>query len=1241
MKNLGTQVKRIALSILMGALLCGRLGAETLAELQARYPDADYVMRNLVEETTYQADGKFVTTVDQSYQILTEKGRKDVQILQIPYSKRYSLLTIERVEIENTAGEVRPVDFQKTLSDMTDNSDAASNIYDPLDRIVTIQLPKLAIGETVRSVYRIDTIKTRVPNQFYDLTTMETSAPILSKTYRILAPKEKPLVHLAVRNPIGNVTSNITTRADGRIVYEWQAKNSPQLIPEPLMDDSYCGEGQFVIVSTVRNWEEISRWYDALCAPHLAKTVPEMEKAVSELDWDMEKIFNAVASGIRYMGLTLEDDSPGYAPHDAGLTWQRGYGVCRDKAALLVALLRLADFEAYPVLISVGRKMDPEIPLPYFNHAIVAVKKGEEVILMDPTNETGSGLLPSYLHNAQYLIATPQGETLKRVPDQSPSKNGVQIGMAGTVSDEGTLTGKMTVQFRGLANEVYRNLFMRLLPKERKKFLQRRLSADEPRMEILNLELNQKEMELDFFEDLAMAVEFRFPEAVKIYGDRYLVTLPNLMKVFGFFQRVYEDYFSQPSRRFEMHFAALEESEGMYIKMPEKYQQALSLPKAVQFTGVVEYNDETSLEEGFLARERRFRINRSRLSPADYDELRRAIGRMEDQSRQIISLKRSPTDTLKGPRGEDVDRLIEDWQIDLTSLSPTSWRKVTKKTWRPYSYRAQRQDSELKFRFHPGVGYVTVRRAEVLTQKGEKYTVGPDEMNLMDVDASGEPRYPSAKQLVVNLPSVGPGCLISTEVEEVVTNSPTALHFLKAFDDADHVQHLKVTLDGEIVREGWGIPQLPPRDDDEPHPILWRDCVAISTGEGFDVYGQRLEKFTQVEPYSLENISDLDLGDTQGLARVEKIRQWFARSIRLVAPELVNAPLGVNGVSPEVVLKERYATRLDYIRTLAAVLKGQGFDVEILFAANDAMDSLLYYDVMVQDYKQQAYFNQPVCRVRFPGEEPQEERERVIGTEGEWFLPSDDVWGGSTYLMPSTGRVSQFPKRVSPREEKDVTLVVDANGSVTGEVTTRFYGRNAGTPRREFHEQTPIERQRDFQERVSTFSNRATPVGEFAVREHEGALETQYHFVAPNYAQIQGDTLSLNFAFEPSLPSTIADPNRLMPYSLSARDKRCSVELVFPAGYSILTMPQTQLVVADDLKGLEISQKVAWLREPDGRLRLRIERACTLEREAVYFPALFAALRKARAAFEDQSQFRIVLEKLTDKEELTQSPTNE
>ena len=58
----------------------------------------------------------------------------------------------------------------------------------------------------------------------------------------------------------------------------------------------------------------------------------------------------------------------------SAMTFAKKYGVCRDKAALLVSMLRTAGLNAYPVLVNVGTKKDEEVPDPVFNHAIVGVE---------------------------------------------------------------------------------------------------------------------------------------------------------------------------------------------------------------------------------------------------------------------------------------------------------------------------------------------------------------------------------------------------------------------------------------------------------------------------------------------------------------------------------------------------------------------------------------------------------------------------------------------------------------------------------------------------------------------------------------------------------------------------------------------------------------------------------------------------------------------------------------------------
>jgi transglutaminase-like putative cysteine protease len=60
-------------------------------------------------------------------------------------------------------------------------------------------------------------------------------------------------------------------------------------------------------------------------------------------------------------------------------------GVCKDKAGMLITLLRAAGFEAYPAMTMAGSRID-YIPADQFNHCVTVVKSRRDgkYHLLDP-----------------------------------------------------------------------------------------------------------------------------------------------------------------------------------------------------------------------------------------------------------------------------------------------------------------------------------------------------------------------------------------------------------------------------------------------------------------------------------------------------------------------------------------------------------------------------------------------------------------------------------------------------------------------------------------------------------------------------------------------------------------------------------------------------------------------------------------------------------------------------------------
>jgi transglutaminase-like putative cysteine protease len=130
------------------------------------------------------------------------------------------------------------------------------------------------------------------------------------------------------------------------------------------------------------------------------------------------------------------------------ITFDKKYGVCRDKAALLVSLLRTAGFNAYPVLINVGTKLDAAVPDPYFNHAIAAVElKQGEYVLMDPTDENTRDLLPSGDCDRSYLVCRAEGDNLRTSPVPPVDEHLMRVQTTGVLSTGGRLEAKSELSY--------------------------------------------------------------------------------------------------------------------------------------------------------------------------------------------------------------------------------------------------------------------------------------------------------------------------------------------------------------------------------------------------------------------------------------------------------------------------------------------------------------------------------------------------------------------------------------------------------------------------------------------------------------------------------------------------------------------------------------------------------------------------------------------------------------------------
>ena len=1131
-----------------------------------KYPDADAVLVDALEETRYRPDGTYVSEDYNTVKILTEKGRREESVISLSFNARYGTAKILEVKVTSADGTVRDVDFAKTTKEATDNSSVSANIYDPMDRKIVCTIPGLKIGDVVFYRTRKEVKMSRVKDHYANISVFEWTCPILKQTVRIIAPKERPLKRMAVRNPLGNVKYSSKTLADGSVEHIWVAKDSPQAFAEPDTPPLYKVV-QNLYVSTAEDWQTISRWYWDLCIPHLSKTTPAISNQVSKIvascgekasDYDkISAIYKWVAQEVRYMGLTMEETSPGYAPHDVNITFENRYGVCRDKAALLAAMLRIAGFEAYPVLIHAGAKMDNEVPLPYFNHAITGVrapgsKEADKAgyILMDPTDESSRDIMPAYLGDRSYLVATPFGETLHLSSVPPARANSLDVESEGTIEKDGSLLVKSVVRFKGLNDNAYRHGLLKMTAENRRRFFERAVKGASSSAELISAELKPDDLRRTE-EELSVELLFRINEAVLKGKSREELTVPALSRILGVANWAFDGSTSLLKRRFPLVISSTSRTtERIKIKLGDSIGETVALPEDISIDGAYSFSRKTSVKDGVYTMERVLSVNEVEFSPAEYAKLLDLLKTVEAAERQRAVFAKS--------RYADAHVRYREIAAFVNVTSPKSWVVTNVVEKEILTYDGKKKSAELKFSYNPTWKNIDVVSATVMKADGSVASVSDREKSVLDVGwASSAPRYPATKELIVNLPSVEIGSVIKYVTVTTVTNAPAPFYATWNFDSTEPVDLMRVDYrdwkGGRFERTEKNLKRLPSEPMMAP-ASFWRDMKTVALGD-FTSAADNLEEGIDVG--SDEFGGELASAKSADEEKIETVRNWMAKYIRISGPSLYETPLSFQTTPVDTVLKERYASRFDYIRTMCALMKGAGLDADIVFAANDFTDAEETRINDILEYPNIGKYSIPVCRVRvksgaFLGMGGTV-REYFIGTENEYTPVTASAVGRSTYLDVDSEIPVDRKECIASDEDalsSRYTIYVRENGAVDIEYEQETKGASVGAFRKIYSEMLPEDRSRHFQKMLGALAQAATATRELVTDLKNAKLS--FSAFIPDYATKAGDTMTVTLPEIGFSLSSLTGSVRETPIFISGNKiaQRIEVKVVFPEGYT-------------------------------------------------------------------------------------------
>jgi hypothetical protein len=421
------------------------------------HPNANALIVFEENRTVFDESGEFTSTEHALVKILTDKGKQTFATRKLPYHRRYSTVKVVLARVIKKDGRVVPVP-PESIKDGTMEETQSMNILDENFRRLSVVFPGVEVGDSGEMTIETHS-KPLIQGHYNDLTLFQTTEPVLRKDVTIEGPASKPLRYI-VRD--GRLDFSRQKTGD-RVIYRWRAANLPK-IEEELAMASIADVATRVIAGTFKDWQELSRYGESLNVGKVDSNeamkakVAELTKDCATKEDKILAIFRYVSQKIRYMGSSM-DLGAFIEPHQATYTFEKQYGVCRDKSILMMAMLKEIGVKAYDAMINVSRSTDPEIPIIFFEHAICGVVMDDgRLVYMDPTLELSSSFGETYVGGRNVLLLDEKGKDLIKVPPIPAEASLGAIRGETQVLPDGSLQGKVRISGKGFYDFVLRSV---------------------------------------------------------------------------------------------------------------------------------------------------------------------------------------------------------------------------------------------------------------------------------------------------------------------------------------------------------------------------------------------------------------------------------------------------------------------------------------------------------------------------------------------------------------------------------------------------------------------------------------------------------------------------------------------------------------------------------------------------------------------------------------------------------------
>ena len=464
------------------------------------YPNSDILIIFDSTNVDVQESGLSYVNTHKLIKILTAQGAKKNNVIKYGYDPLSAYVEIQRVKIYRSNGTVQEIDPSLVM----DYPAPARMIYWGA-REKMIEIGRLESGDAIEVflfkkgfTYALlqdeaNDDERYIPpmrGHFYDIVPFWSNEPILEKTYKVTIPADKTVQYEFYN---GEARSSMILKGDKKVFTFSKSNILPLKHEQGMVANSDIAPK--LLMSTSPNWKAKSLWFYGVNEDFGSfESTPEIDKKVTEIVKDAKTEMDSisllthwVADEIRYSGISM-GEGEGYTLHKGEMDFTDRCGVCKDKAGMLITMLRAAGFESYPAMTMAGSRID-YIPADQFNHSVTIVKLNNgRYKLLDPTWVPFLRELWSSAEQQQnYLMGIPEGADLRITPISAPENHYFKIRGNTEITTDGTIKGEIVLTAEGQSDASIRRMFTSGYRTEWNKNLEKELLKISPDAQITEM----------------------------------------------------------------------------------------------------------------------------------------------------------------------------------------------------------------------------------------------------------------------------------------------------------------------------------------------------------------------------------------------------------------------------------------------------------------------------------------------------------------------------------------------------------------------------------------------------------------------------------------------------------------------------------------------------------------------------------------------------------------------------------